>query len=160
LQGSIGFSAQIGRTEGLQAGVGNNPGWDVIYRATGDFTLVKGKEVIEYVLKQHSRIDVLYCENDDMALGAMEAMDVANRTYGVKGEIKIISFDATGPGLEATLNGNISYNVECNPLHGPRVAAIIGQLENGETPDKLAYVEEVAFDAVTITQEDIDARAY
>jgi len=160
LQGSIGSSAQIGRTEGLQAGKEKNPAWEVVYRATGDFTQVKGKEVMEYILKQHNRIDVLYCENDDMAYGAMEAMDVAGRTYGVNGEVTIISFDATRAGLDATLQGKINYNVECNPLHGSRVEAIIQQLIKGETPDKLIYVEETAFDAATITQEDIDARAY
>ena len=160
LQGSIGSSAQIGRTEGLQAGVDKNSAWEVIYRASGDFTDVKGKEVMEYILKQFNRIDVLYCENDNMAFGAMEAMDVAKRTYGVNGEVQIISFDATKAGLEATLKGKINYNVECNPLHGPRVASIIQMLENGGKPDKLTYVEEVAFDALVITQEDIDARSY
>ena len=160
LQGSIGSSAQIGRTDGLQAGVDRNAGWEIAYRASGDFTQVKGKEVMEYVLKQFNRIDVLYCENDNMAFGAIEAMDTANRTYGVNGEVTVISFDATHAGLEATLKGKINYNVECNPLHGPRVEAIIKQLQKGETPDKLVYVEEAAFDAATITQQAIDARAY
>jgi len=161
LQGSLGSSAQIGRTEGLQAGLDRNPGWEVVYRASGNFTQVKGKEVMEHVLKQqHSRIDVLYCENDDMAFGAIEAMEAVKKTYGVNGDIKIISFDATHAGLDATLKGKINYNVECNPLHGPRVEAIIQQLEKGEKLDKLAYVEEEAFDAATIKQEEIDARAY
>jgi len=160
LQGSIGSSAQIGRTEGLQAGVDKNPGWEIVERASGEFTQVKGKEVMEHILKLNIHIDVLYCENDDMALGAIEAMDLDKRTYGVNGEIAIISFDATRAGLEATLRGDINYNVECNPLHGPRVEALIQQLERGETPDKLAYVEEAAFDAASITREDIDARAY
>jgi len=160
LQGTIGSSAQIGRTEGLVAGADRNAGWEIIYQATGDFTEVKGKEVMEYVLKQYDRIDVVYCENDNMAYGAMAAMDAAKRSYGLDGDVTIISFDATRKGLGETLKGNISYNVECNPLHGPRVEAIIKQLMKGETPDKLAYVTEVAFDAATITQEDIDARAY
>jgi simple sugar transport system substrate-binding protein len=160
LQGSIGSSAQIGRTDGLQAGVDRNSGWEVVYRASGDFTLVKGKEVMEYVLKQHSRIDVLYCENDNMAFGAIEALTAANKTFGLNGDVTIISFDATHAGLEATLKGSINYNVECNPLHGPRVEAIIKQLEKGEMPDKFVYVEEEAFDAATITQQIIDARAY
>jgi simple sugar transport system substrate-binding protein len=160
LQGSMGSSAQIGRTDGLQAGVDRNAGWEIIYQATGDFYEAKGKEVMEYVLKQYGSFDVVYCENDNMAYGAMAAMDAAKRSYGVNGDITVISFDATRKGLGETLQGKINYNVECNPLHGPRVEAIIRQLIKGETPDKLAYVEEVAFDAATITQEDIDARAY
>ncbi|MDR1961306.1 MAG: ABC transporter substrate-binding protein [Gracilibacteraceae bacterium] len=160
LQGSMGSSAQIGRTEGLQAGVSKNTGWNVTARDSGDFTQVKGKEVMERILKQYDRIDVLYCENDNMAFGAMEAMDEADRTYGVGGEITIVSFDATHAGLVATLEGKINYNVECNPLHGPRVEEIIRQLEAGNTPNKMAYVDETVFDAATITQGDIDARAY
>jgi simple sugar transport system substrate-binding protein len=160
LQGSIGSSAQIGRSDGLQAGADRHPDWEVIYRATGDFVQVKGKEVMEYVLKQYDRIDVIYCENDNMAYGAIEAMKDDKRSFGADGDIAVISFDATHKGLEETLNGNISYNVECNPLHGPRVEAIIRQLENGETPEKLAYVQEEAFDARTITRDMIDARSY
>jgi len=160
LQGTLGSSAQIGRTEGLEAGVGRNPGWEIIHQVSGEFTQVKGKEVMEPILKQYNRIDVLYAENDNMAFGAMEAMDMARWTYGVGGDVTIISFDATRAGLEATLEGHINFNVECNPLHGPRVEAIIAQLERGETPEKFIYVEEAAFDALTITQEDIDARAY
>jgi simple sugar transport system substrate-binding protein len=160
LQGSIGSSAQIGRTEGLQAGIDKNAGWSLAVRDSGDFTQVKGKEITDRILKQYSRIDVLYCENDNMAFGAIEALDEAGRTYGVGGEITIISFDATRAGLEATLESKINYNVECNPLHGPRVEEIIRRLEQGEQPDKLAYVDETAFDAAVITQADIDARAY
>ena len=160
LQGSIGSSAQIGRTEGLTFGAAKNSGWEIIYQASGDFTQVKGKELMEYVLKQYDVIDVLYCENDNMAFGAIEALDAAGKTYGLNGQVTIVSFDATHAGLEAALKGNINYNVECNPLHGPRVEAIIKQLEKGETPDKIVYVEEEAFDAKIITQKDIDARAY
>jgi simple sugar transport system substrate-binding protein len=87
-------------------------------------------------------------------------MDEARRTYGPDGEIKIISFDATRRGLEAALKGFISYNVECNPLHGPRVEQIISQLRKGETPNKLVYVDEIAFDAALITQKDVDERTY
>ncbi|MCL2539624.1 MAG: LacI family transcriptional regulator, partial [Oscillospiraceae bacterium] len=93
-------------------------------------------------------------------LGAMEAMDVAGKAYGANSDVTIISFDATRAGLEATLKGKISYNVECNPLHGPRVMAIIKQLESGEAPDKLVYVAEEAFDPQGVTQALIDARGY
>ena len=160
LQGSMGSSAQIGRTEALLAGVDRNPGWRVIARDSGNFTQVKGKEVMERILMRHPRIDVLYGENDDMIFGAMRAMDEAGRTYGVKGDTKIISFDATRAGLTATLQGKINFNVECNPLHGPRVEEIIRRLKNGERPEKYSYVDEVAFDAMAFTQAELDAREY
>jgi simple sugar transport system substrate-binding protein len=160
LQGSIGSSAQIGRTDGLETGVKRNSGWDIIAQDSGDFTEAKGKELMERIIKKYSRIDVVYCENDNMAFGAIAALSVAGRTYGVNGKTTIISFDATNAGLEATLGGDINYNVECNPLQGELVENIIIQFENGEKPDKIAYVDESAFDATTITQEDIKVRSY
>jgi simple sugar transport system substrate-binding protein len=160
LQGSMGSSAQIGRTAALKAAVSKNPAWKVVAQDSGHFTQVRGKEIMARILKQHPRIDVLYCENDNMAFGAMEAMDELDRTYGVKGDTKIISFDATRAGLAATLEGKINYNVECNPLHGPRVEEIIRRLKKGERPEKLAYVNESAFDAAIITRDDLDKRKY
>lgn len=160
LQGTIGSSAQIGRTEALEAGVAKNSNWDLIVQQTGEFTQAKGQEVMESVLKQYQDIDVVYCENDNMAFGAIDAIEAAGKTVGVGGDITIISFDATNAGLTMTLDGKINYNVECNPLHGPRVEKLIKQLKAGVTPIKLAYVDEEAFDATTITQGMIDARAY
>ncbi|MGO4940705.1 ABC transporter substrate-binding protein [Fundicoccus sp. Sow4_D5] len=160
LQGTIGSSAQIGRSEGLEEGVEANEGWEIIAQQTGEFTQAKGQEVMESILKQHEEINVVYAENDNMAFGAIDAIEAAGKTVGVDGDIVVISFDATRAGLDATLEGKINYNVECNPLHGVRVDALIQQLEAGEEVDKLAYVEEMTFDATTITQDDIDAREY
>lgn len=159
IQGTIGSSAQIGRTEGLEAGVEAHSKWNIVAQQTGEFTQAKGQEVMESVLKQNSDIDVVYCENDNEAFGAIDAIQAAGKTCGKDG-ITVISFDATKAGLTETLNGKISYDVECNPLHGPRVEKIIEQLENDETPEKLAYVDEEAFDAETFTQEMLDQRAY
>jgi simple sugar transport system substrate-binding protein len=90
----------------------------------------------------------------------MEAMDAAKRSYGLKGDTAIISFDATRAGLTATLQGKINFNVECNPLHGPRVLEIIQALKKGERPERHIYVDEAAFDARTFTQAELDAREY
>ncbi|MDF2655614.1 MAG: monosaccharide transporter substrate-binding protein family [Bacillota bacterium] len=160
IQGTIGSSAQIGRTAGLEDAVAKNSNLKIIAQQSGEFTQAKGQEVMESVLKQNDKIDVVYCENDNEAFGVIDALEAAGKTYGRDGDIKIISFDATNAGLTDTLAGKINYNVECNPLHGPRVEKIIKQLESGGTPDKKAYVDEAAFDATTITQADIDARSY
>ena len=159
IQGTIGSSAQIGRTEGLEAGVDAHDKWNIVAQQTGEFTQAKGQEVMESVLKQNSDIDVVYCENDNEAFGAIDAIEAAGKKCGDDG-ITVISFDATKAGLTETLNGKISYDVECNPLHGPRVQKIIEQLEKGETPDKEAYVDEEAFDKDTLTQDVLDKRAY
>lgn len=159
IQGTIGSSAQIGRTEGLEAGADAHSNWKIVAQQTGEFTQAKGQEVMESVLKQNSDIDVVYCENDNEAFGAIDAIEAAGKKCGDDG-ITVISFDATKAGLTQTMNKKISYDVECNPLHGPRVEKIIQQLEKDETPEKQAYVDEEAFDSETLTQEVLDKRAY
>ena len=159
IQGTIGSSAQIGRTDALNEGVKNHSNWNLVAQQSGEFTQAKGQEVMESVLKQNSDIDVVYCENDNEAFGAIDAIEAAGKTVGKDG-ITVISFDTTRAGLNDVLAGKISLDVECNPLHGPRVQEIIEKLEAGEEVDKTAYVDETQFDSETITQEMIDERAY
>lgn len=147
IQGTIGASAQIGRTKGLAEAVEAN-GWNLLAAETGEFTQAKGQEVMESLLKRYDNINVVYCENDNEAFGAYDAITAAGKKVGTdieNGEIMIMSFDTTKAGLEATLAGKIALDTECNPLHGPRVQEIIEKLENGETPDKQAYVDETMF---------------
>lgn len=158
LMGNIGSSAQIGRTEGLDAGLRANPGWTLVARESGEFTQAKGQELMEELLERHADFDVVYAENDNMAYGVIDALKAAGIAPGT--DVRVISFDANRKALNMTLLGEINYNVECNPLHGPRVRTIIEQLEAGTTPQKFTYVEETAFDARTITQQIIDSREY
>ena len=158
LQGNIGSSAQIGRTEGLDAGLAAHPEWELVFRGSGDFTQAKGQELMEALLARDTGFDLIYSENDNMAYGAIDALKKAGLQPG--GDMKIVSFDASSTALHMILSGEISYDVECNPLHGPRVRAIIEQLEQGETPPKFTYVEETAFDREMLTEALIDSRGY
>ena len=158
LQGNIGSSAQIGRTAGLNEGLAAHPEWELVYRENGDFTQAKGQELIEALLADGVTFDLLYSENDNMTYGAIDALKKAGLTPGK--DVTIVSFDASHHALELVQDGEISYDVECNPLHGPRVESIIQRLENGQTPPKLTYVQETAFDTETITQDIMDSRGY
>ncbi len=144
LQGTIGASAQIGRTQGLEEGVAARPNWHLIAQQTGEFTQAKGQEVMESLLKQYSDIDVVYCENDNMAFGAIDAIKAAGKVPGK--DIILISFDAVREAFMRTQAGEINCLAECNPLHGPRVDEIIKTLEKGGTVDKKQYVTEGVFD--------------
>ena len=175
IQGTIGSTAQIGRTKGLEEGV-DKYGWDLVAQQTGEFTQAKGQEVMESMLKQYDNINVVYCENDNEAFGAIEAIKAAGKTVGPDGDILVMSFDTTKQGITDTLSGDIIVNTECNPLHGPRVEQIIKQLQAGETPEKQAYVEEgiyahgsdvasvtvdgTDYEVTEVTQDVVDARAY
>lgn len=161
IQGTIGASAQIGRTKGLEDGVSEN-GWNLLDKTTGEFTQAKGQEVMESFLKKYKKdIDVVYCENDNEAFGAIDAIKAAGYSVGADGDMLIFSFDSTNAGMKEVKEGRITLNTECNPLHGPRVEKIIQQLENKETPDKQAYVEEemFAYDD-TVTSVTVDGKEY
>ena len=183
IQGTIGATAQIGRSKGLEEGV-DNYGWNLLAQQSGEFTQAKGQEVMESMLKQYDNINVVYCENDNEAFGAIDAIEAAGKTVGsdiANGEIMVMSFDTTNAGLTDTLAGKIACDVECNPLHGPRAEELIKALEAGEEVEKLNYVDEEIFatddtvdkvkavnsldeegeyDVTPITQEIIDGRAY
>ena len=183
IQGTIGSTAQIGRSKGLEEGV-DNYGWNLLAQQSGEFTQAKGQEVMESMLKQYDNINVVNCENDNEAFGAIDAIEAAGKTVGsdiANGEIMVMSFDTTNAGLTDTLAGKIACDVECNPLHGPRAEELIKALEAGEEVEKLNYVDEEIFatddtvdkvkavnsldeegeyDVTPITQEIIDGRAY
>lgn len=152
LQGTIGSSAQIGRTNGVEEKMGNHDNWTMLARQTGEFTQAKGQEVMESFLKTYDDIDVVIAENDNMAFGAIDAIKAAGKTCGPEGDVIIISFDAVAAAFDSMIAGDMNVSVECNPLHGPRVAEIIQKLEKGEAVDKIAYVEEGVYPADTAAQ--------
>ena len=118
IQGTIGSTAQIGRSKGLEEGV-DNYGWNLLAQQSGEFTQAKGQEVMESMLKQYDNINVVYCENDNEAFGAIDAIEAAGKTVGsdiANGEIMVMSFDTTNAGLTDTLAGKIACDVE-QPLY-------------------------------------------
>ena len=176
LQGTIGSSAEIGRTKGFKEGIKDQKNFKIIASQTGEFTQAKGQEVMESMLKQYKNINVVYCENDNEAFGAINAIEAAGKKVGPDGDILVMSFDTTKAGITDTLSGKIILNTECNPLHGPRVEEIIKKLEANEKVDKKAYVDEGIFahsddvttvkagdkdfDVTKVTKDVIDKRAY
>lgn len=158
LQGNLGSTAQLGRTKAFEAGLKTHPNWELVYQAPGDFVQAKGQELIETLLDEGVEFNVIFSENDNMAFGAIEALKGRNIQPGT--DVTIISFDASKTALRMIQTGEINLDVECNPKHGPRVRAIIEQLERGETPPKYTYVEEVYFDAKNVTERVISLRDY
>lgn len=160
VMGTVGATPQLGRTAGLEQGVALHENWTIAAQVEGEFTQAKAYEEVSAYLEQTPDVDVIYCENDNSAFGAIQALEEAGISYGTEGDVIIISFDATEAGLTACLEGKINIDVECNPLHGPRVESIIGQMEAGETPEKYYYVEETYFETDMLTAELIEERMY
>lgn len=145
--GSDGASATIGRTDGFEEIANEQSNWNLLDKQTGDFSKDGGYAVMKAYLDKYDDIDVVVCQNDDEAFGAVEAIKEAGRTCGRGGDIIIISFDATGAGFQAMIDGDINVDVECNPLEGPFVAELIQKLEKGETVEEIQYMEEGVFPA-------------
>ncbi len=155
IQGNIGATAQIGRTKGL-ADASKENGWDLMAEVPGDFTQTKGREVMEQLLDDYDNINVVYCENDNSALGAMEALERAGKKTGSdleNGDICVISFDGVNKkALEYVTEDKITTIAQCNPSQGPLVRDIIEMLRKGEQPEKVMYIDEEIYcsnDAVT-----------
>lgn len=164
IQGTLGASSQIGRTEALRSAV-KEYGWDLVAEVSGDFTQAKSREVMAELLEKHDNINVVYCENDNEALGAIEAIEAAGKKVGSdirNGEIMILSFDGVNEEALAYLSeGKITCIAECNPLQGPRIQAVIALLEVSGNPDKFSYVEERIYSMYTeIRQVTVDGKLY
>ncbi|MFI6888849.1 ABC transporter substrate-binding protein [Streptosporangium canum] len=143
LQGTTGSAPANDRKAGFAEVVGADPKFKVIASQTGDFTRAKGKEVMEAFLKANPDIDVLYAHNDDMGLGAIEAIEGAGKVPGK--DIKIITIDAVKDGMQALADGKISYIVECSPLLGPQLMDLAAKAVKGESIPARVVTEETTF---------------
>ncbi|GAA4363939.1 ABC transporter substrate-binding protein [Nocardioides caricicola] len=158
LEGTTGSAPANDRAEGFDEAIAGSS-IEKIDSQTGEFTRDGGKTVMEGFLQKYGvdGIDLVYAHNDDMALGAIEAIEAAG---GVPGEdIKIVSIDAVKDGMQALVDGKINFIVECNPLLGDLAAELVKDVLAGEEVEKTVYVEDQSF-----TQEQaaevIDSRPY
>ena len=160
IQGTTGATAQIGRTNGFDKVLRRHDNWEMLEMLDGDFTQAKGQEVMETLLEKYADIDVVVCENDNMAFGAVDAIKAAGRTCGPDGDIIILSFDAVKAAFDAMIAGDINAVFECNPLHGPKLQEIINSLAAGKHVDKIQYMEEAYFDTTMDLESIRETRAY
>ncbi|MFC4099076.1 ABC transporter substrate-binding protein [Paenibacillus xanthanilyticus] len=143
LQGTTGSAPANDRKAGFEEKIAANPKLKVIASQTGDFTRAKGKEVMQAFLKAHKDIDVLYAHNDDMALGAIQAIEAAGLKPGE--DIVIISVDAVKDGMQAAADGKINFIVECNPLLGPQLMEAVQAVVDGKEIEARIVTDETTF---------------
>ncbi|MBO1752087.1 ABC transporter substrate-binding protein [Actinotalea sp. BY-33] len=145
LEGTTGSAPANDRAAGFDAAIEGTP-IEKIDSQSGDFTRDGGKSVMEGFLQKHGAdgIDLVYAHNDDMGLGAIEAIEAAGAVPGE--DIKIITIDAVRDGMQALVDGKINYIVECNPLLGDAAAELVKAVLNGEEVAKTTIVEDQAFD--------------
>jgi ABC-type sugar transport system substrate-binding protein len=145
LKGTTGSAPAIDREEGFHQIIDQHPGMQVIKSQTGEFTRAKGKEVMEAFLKaEGDRINAVYAHNDDMALGAIQAIEEAGRKPGE--DIIVVSIDGVRAAFEAMIEGKLNCTVECNPLLGPMAFDAVEAVLAGERLPKHTVVKDRVFD--------------
>ena len=144
LEGTTGSAPAIDRTKGFADDIASNPNLKVVASQTGDFTRSGGKQVMEAFLKSQPKIDVVYAQNDDMGLGAIEAIQAAGKVPGK--DMKIITVDATHDGMQALADGKINYIVECSPLLGPQLMDLAKKVKAGQDVPTRVLTQETVFD--------------
>jgi simple sugar transport system substrate-binding protein len=144
LQGTVGSAPANDRHAGLMEIIKNDPKFKIIASQSGDFTLAGGKQVMEAFAKTYGKkINVVYAHNDDMALGAIQAMEEAGMKPGK--DVKVVSFDATKGGFQAMIAGKINVDVECSPLLGPQLMSAVKDLVAGKPLPKRIVTKETVF---------------
>ena len=169
LEGTTGADAQIGRSEGILKGLEEYPNLKLVAQQSGNFTRAEGQAVMESFLKSIDKIDVLLAQNDDMALGAIDAIKAAGKVPGK--DIIIVGCDSVKTAFDAIVAGEMNATIECTPLYADFVIPTIKALEEGQTFDKtVIHPEEGVYDCVggidcgtvvsTLAADVIDQRVY
>lgn len=160
LQGTPGSAPAIDRKTGFEEILAKNPGMKIVKTQSGNFERAKGKEVFEAFLRspEGASITALYAHNDDMALGAIQAIEAAGKKPGK--DILIVSIDGVRDAFQAMADGKLNCSVECNPLLGPQLFDVVEKLKKGEKVGKRIETQEGVFDQSQVTPEVLKGRQY
>jgi simple sugar transport system substrate-binding protein len=158
LQGSPGAAPAIDRKKGFEEAIARHPDLKIIKSQSGDFNRAKGKEAMEAFIKSEGRnINAVYAHNDDMALGAIQAIEEAGLKPGT--DVIVVSIDGVRGAFEAMVAGKLNCTVECNPLLGPAAFDAIERVRKGEQLPKKTIVQDRLFDQTT-AQAELPNRKY
>ena len=145
LQGTTGSAPANDRKKGFEQAIATHTGMAIVKSQSGDFTRAKGKEVMEAFIKSEGKnIQAVYAHNDDMALGAIQALKEAGIRPGK--DVLVVSIDAVRGAFEAMVEGSLNCTVECNPLLGPAAFDAVEKLVKGDTLPKKVVVKDRLFE--------------
>ncbi len=157
IQGEMGSAAQQGRTGALDKQVKADKNWKIVAQQAADWNMETAQQIVQTAIDAKKTFNVIYAENDDMAKGAVAALDKANISHGVGKDVIVMGFDCNKWALQELKKGNWNYDGQCNPFQAETLDEIIKKLQKGESiPEKKIYMEEKGFDAKEITDEEIE----
>jgi len=145
LEGTTGAAPAIERAKGFKEvmDADHKDDWKIVVSQTGDFTRAGGKQVMAAFLQSNPDINVLYAHNDDMGIGAIQAIEAAGKKPGK--DILIVTVDGVKDGFVAMSEGKINAIVECNPLLGPQLMEVVQKVKDGETVERWIKTKESDF---------------
>lgn len=157
IQGVMGSAAQQGRTGALDTKVQAEDSWNLVTQQTAEWNSEKAQQIVQSVIDAGTDFNVIYAENDDMAKGAVAALDKANISHGVGKDVIVMGFDCNKWALQELLDQNWNYDGQCNPFQASYIDEIIKKVEGGEElTEKTIIMDEKGFDATTITADDVE----
>lgn len=160
LQGTPGAAPAIDRKKGFEQAIADYPEMKIVKSQSGDFNREKGKEVMEAFLRspEGTGITAVYAHNDDMALGAIQAIEQGGRKPGT--DVLLVSIDGIRDAFQAMVDGTLNCSVECNPLLGPQLFDTVEKIHRGETVPKRIQTIEGVYDQSKVTPEVVKNRQY
>jgi ABC-type sugar transport system substrate-binding protein len=158
LQGTPGSAPALDRKKGFEQGIAKHPAMKIIASQSGDFRRSQGKEVMEALIKKHgAEISAVYAHNDDMALGAIQAIEESGRKPG--SDVVVVSVDGIKDAFHAIVAGKLNCTVECNPLLGPMAFDAVEKALADQKLPKRTVVQDKVFDQAN-AKEVLPSRQY
>ena len=151
LEGTTGSSPANDRKKGFDEYIAQHSQFEIVASQTGDFARDKGRQVAESLLQAHPDADVIYAHNDEMAMGAIAALEAAGKAPGK--DVMVLSIDGGKEAVQAVVDGKINAVVECNPRFGPKAFETLARLAKGETIEPALINEDKFYDSSNAAAE-------
>lgn len=133
LEGSVGSSPAIDRKKGFDGEIAKHPDMKIVESQSGDFARDKGRQVAETLLQAHPDVTAIYTHNDEMAIGAIAALEAAGKVPGK--DVIVVSIDGIKDAAQAIVDGKLGATVECSPKFGPKAFEVMKGYAEGKTFD-------------------------
>ena len=143
LEGTTGSSPANDRKKGFDEAIAKDDRFEIVASQSGDFARDQGRQVMETLLQSHPDVNIVYAHNDEMAIGAIQALELAGRKPGE--DVLVVSIDGTRDALQAIIDGKMGVTVESSPFFGPLACEVMKRYAAGETIDPWVKVEDRIF---------------
>ena len=145
LEGTTGSSPANDRKKGFDDVMAKHDNMTIVASQSGDFARDLGRQVMETLLQAHPDVNIVYAHNDEMAIGAIQALELAGRKPG--DDVLVVSIDGTRDALQAIIDGKMGVTVESSPFFGPLACEVMNRYANGEEIEPWVQVKDRIFTA-------------